>query len=118
MKKNQSKRKPLFEYLEKKVLEDVRTRRPLTEEEVKELDNLLQEKGKLKGAEKLDEEKLNRLKELQRLNSYIKPGEKHFIMSRNTAKPKKGKRFVYLGADGDFHISRLGGTLKVPMATK
>ncbi len=120
MKKSQQKHSKMFDDLEIKLMEDIETRRPLTEDERADLEKLkeLETAAKNKKNKQLTDHQIERLNELNRLNSYLRPGIKYPVLPRNSAsveRGRKGKRFVYLGNDGDFHFGRLGKSLKVPM---
>lgn len=132
-----------FEYLEEKTLEDFRTRRPLTndEEDFRDIihstmdpedenaviipENLTQDEQALLEAACLvieDTEDFRKyrthiLKELNRMENYLRPGRKYPLLARNPVRVKQGRRFAYVGVDGDIHIGRKGKPLKVAMAT-
>ena len=132
-----------FDYLEEKTLEDFRTRRPLTndEEDFKALlestidpenenaviipdeicaeDQQLLEEAciEIEDTDFFREYRAATLKECARLQNYLKPGRKYPLLARNPARVKQGRRFVYIGVDGELHIGRKGKPMKVAMAS-
>lgn len=132
-----------FEYLEERTLEDFRTRRPLTndEEDIKQIleytmdnedENAVIIPDALETSEQellaeaeiviedTDEFRARRaevLKECNRLENYLRPGRKYPLLARNPVRVKQGRRFCYVGVDGEIHIGRRGKPMRVPMAT-
>jgi hypothetical protein len=128
-----------FDDFEEKMLKDLRSRRPLTTDEELELQALeahkaLQQErdalilGSSKGH--LSSEQEDRLRELidlydlskskeelftelQRKKSYLKPGQKMTLISRDGKGTKQGRRFAYVGTDSQIHIARKGKPYKV-----
>jgi hypothetical protein len=108
MQKRQAGKMGLFEYMERKTIEDYSTRRKLTSRENTYFDLLAKEK-------ELSPDRTERKNELERMSHYIKPAQKLFLLARNTKNPHKGRRFLYRGTDHQIHIGRLGKPLKVKM---
>lgn len=131
-----------FEFLEDKTLEDFRTRRPLDNDE-EDLRSLLHRTMDPEDPEAVivpeeldaDEKRLlemacveiedteffrayraETLKECARLENYLRPGKKYPLLARNPVRVKQGRRFCYIGVDGEIHIGRKGKPLKVAMA--
>jgi hypothetical protein len=132
-----------FEELEAKTLEDYRTRRPLTVEENEILSALrstvpegdeegvitdISEQAKellLDGAEivvtdtnEFVEKRAELFKEADRMAGYLRKGKKYPLLARNPQRVKAGRRFVYIGVDGDLHIGRKGRVIFPAMAVE
>lgn len=122
-----------FMDLEEKTLEDYRTRRPLEADEQAVADVLRnfklgedeltdEQKVILADCEILDlevEEFVARREEIiaeaNRLEGYLRPGKKYPLLARNPQRVREGRRYAYIGTDGQIHIHRKGNLLKVPM---
>jgi hypothetical protein len=127
MKKNQQHKQGLFEMIEKETLANFRARKGFvfseeTVEREKRILQKLQGGRELKKGQRQQDRKpwgpaLQRVQTLfnEQLNP-VQAGHKYPIMARNTTKAKNGRRFVYLGVDGDIHIGRNGSPVKVPRA--
>lgn len=132
-----------FEFIEEQALEDFRTRRPLNNDEedlkalllrtldpedpeaviVPEMDEREKELMDMACMDLMDTELFREfraatLKEINRMEGYLRPGRKYPLLARNPVRVRQGRRFCYVGVDGDIHIGRKGKPLKVAMATE
>lgn len=109
MKKNQAIYKNAFDALEFKIINKYKNGRPLNEKELR-----VQKKLKTSRMTPWREKVLNHLNET---SMFVEPGKKYPLMARDAKRQRnpEGRRFVYLGIDGELHIGRYGKPLKIAM---
>jgi hypothetical protein len=112
MKKSQQQKQGLFEMIERQSLADMAGRRGFmtsqtnVPRELKILDRLKARKKKGESLTRIE-------KTLDYHLHALAPGKKYPLMARNSIQAKMGKRFMYVGVDGELHIGRNGKPLKV-----
>jgi hypothetical protein len=127
----------IFSELERKTIEDFRSRRPLEpdEEEIyrilksikqdKETGEAImpelseEEQALLDECDTFDptneEERKKVIQEIERVMNYLRPGRRYPLLAHNPNRVQQGRRFAYIGTDGKIHVGRKGGKVKVPM---